>query len=38
MAVFGSNVMDGALWRPAFEVGLAQAPAVVEIVTKAWLD
>jgi predicted acylesterase/phospholipase RssA len=38
MAVFGSNVMDGALWRPAFEAGLAQAPAVVEIVAKAWRD
>ncbi|MDP9845411.1 patatin-like phospholipase family protein [Streptosporangium lutulentum] len=38
MAVFGTNVMDGALWRPAYEAGLAQAPAVVEIVAKAWKD
>ncbi|GII05071.1 patatin-like phospholipase family protein [Planobispora takensis] len=36
MAVFGVNVLDPALWRPAFDAGLAQAPAVVETVGKAW--
>ncbi|GGL03167.1 patatin-like phospholipase family protein [Planomonospora parontospora] len=35
-AVFGANVLDPSLWRPAFDAGLAQAPAVAEAVRKAW--
>lgn len=36
VAVFGVNVLDPALWRPAFHAGLAQAPAVTERVARAW--
>nr|BFE88331.1 hypothetical protein GCM10020093_109320 [Planobispora longispora] len=36
IAVFGANVLDPALWRPAFDAGLAQAPAVAETVAKTW--
>ncbi|MEU8382080.1 patatin-like phospholipase family protein [Streptosporangium sp. NPDC048865] len=38
IAVFGANVLDPALWRPAFEAGLTQAPAVRESVSRAWKD
>ncbi|WP_329092530.1 MULTISPECIES: patatin-like phospholipase family protein [unclassified Streptosporangium] len=38
IAVFGANVLDPALWRPAFQAGLAQAPAVAESVARAWKD
>jgi NTE family protein len=36
VAAFGANVLDPALWRPAFQAGLAQAPAVEESVARAW--
>ncbi|MFJ2029093.1 patatin-like phospholipase family protein [Streptosporangium sp. NPDC087985] len=36
MAVFGTNLLDPGLWRPAFKAGLAQAPALAESVTRAW--
>ncbi|MEV0753336.1 patatin-like phospholipase family protein [Streptosporangium sp. NPDC050280] len=38
VAVFGTNVLDPALWRPAFQAGLAQAIAVQESVARAWKD
>ncbi|MER6829274.1 patatin-like phospholipase family protein [Streptosporangium sp. NPDC000563] len=38
VAVFGANVLDPALWRPAFQAGLAQAPAAQESVARAWKD
>lgn len=38
VAVFGANVLDPGLWRPAFEAGLAQAPAVIDVVAKVWQD
>ncbi|WP_436757186.1 patatin-like phospholipase family protein [Streptosporangium sp. V21-05] len=38
VAVFGANVLDPALWRPAFQAGLAQAPAVEESVARVWKD
>lgn len=34
--VFGANILDPALWRPAFEAGLAQAPRVRDDVAKVW--
>ncbi|GAA3445450.1 patatin-like phospholipase family protein [Planomonospora venezuelensis] len=36
VAVFGANVLDPALWRPAFDAGLAQALAVADAVGKTW--
>ncbi|GAA5045647.1 NTE family protein [Thermocatellispora tengchongensis] len=36
VAVFGVNVLDPALWQPAFEAGLAQAPALADDVAKIW--
>ncbi|GGS63595.1 patatin [Planobispora rosea] len=38
IAVFGANILDPALWRPAFDAGLAQAqaPAVAGTVAEAW--
>ncbi|MEU8204637.1 patatin-like phospholipase family protein [Streptosporangium sp. NPDC049046] len=38
VAVFGANVLDPALWRPAFQAGLAQALAAQESVARAWKD
>ncbi|GAA3119850.1 patatin [Streptosporangium carneum] len=38
VTVFGSDILDPALWRPAFAAGLAQAPDVVESVAKVWRD
>ncbi|WP_030921437.1 patatin-like phospholipase family protein [Streptosporangium amethystogenes] len=38
VAVFGVNVLDPALWRPAFQAGLAQAPAVAAGVAGVWKD
>ncbi|MEU4403569.1 patatin-like phospholipase family protein [Streptosporangium sp. NPDC023963] len=38
ITVFGTNVLDPGLWRPAFEAGLAQAPAVGESVARVWKD
>ncbi|GAA3219917.1 patatin-like phospholipase family protein [Actinocorallia longicatena] len=36
--VFGVDVLDPSLWRPAFAAGLAQAPAVAADVAAAWSD
>ncbi|MGC5011292.1 patatin-like phospholipase family protein [Streptosporangium sp. DT93] len=36
ITVFGADVLDPALWRPAFEAGLAQAPAVAGSVAEVW--
>ncbi|GAA3163833.1 patatin-like phospholipase family protein [Planomonospora alba] len=36
VAVFGVDVLDPSLWRPAFDAGLAQAPAVAGSVREAW--
>jgi len=38
VAVFGTNVLDPALWRPAFQAGLAQALSVQESVARVWKD
>ncbi|MFF5243233.1 patatin-like phospholipase family protein [Streptosporangium sp. NPDC000095] len=38
VAVFGANALDPALWRPAFQAGLAQALAAQESVARAWKD
>ncbi|SDR06050.1 patatin-like phospholipase family protein [Thermostaphylospora chromogena] len=34
--VFGENVLDPALWRPAFDAGLAQAQQVRDAVAEVW--
>lgn len=34
--VFGENVIDPALWLPAFDAGLAQAPRVRDAVAAVW--
>ena len=36
VAVFGQNILDPALWRPAFQAGLAQAPSALESVAEVW--
>ncbi|GAA3426757.1 patatin-like phospholipase family protein [Streptosporangium sandarakinum] len=36
VAVFGADVLDPGLWKPAFEAGLAQAPAVADEVGRVW--
>ncbi|MFI6513006.1 patatin-like phospholipase family protein [Streptosporangium sp. NPDC050855] len=36
IAVFGADVLDPALWRPAFEAGLAQASGVAGSVAEVW--
>nr|WP_189179769.1 patatin-like phospholipase family protein [Microbispora rosea] len=36
VAVFGQNVLDPALWGPAFEAGINQAAALVEPITAVW--
>ncbi|MBB2912033.1 NTE family protein [Streptosporangium becharense] len=36
VAVFGVDVLDPELWRPAFAAGLAQASAVTESVAGVW--
>ncbi|ETK36084.1 patatin-like phospholipase family protein [Microbispora corallina] len=36
VAVFGDNVLDPALWGPAFQAGLAQAPVVAEPLRAVW--
>jgi NTE family protein len=33
---FGVNVLDDALWGPAFEAGVAQAPALAGQVAAVW--
>lgn len=36
LAVFGVNVLDPALWGPAFQAGLAQAASVAPAVQEVW--
>jgi NTE family protein len=36
LAVFGENVLDPALWSPAFKAGLEQASAAAESVRAVW--
>lgn len=36
LAVFGVNVLDPALWGPAFKAGLDQAASVADAVRKVW--
>jgi NTE family protein len=33
---FGTDVLNPGLWLPAFEAGLAQAPAVLDQVAEVW--
>ncbi|MBP2702599.1 patatin-like phospholipase family protein [Microbispora sp. RL4-1S] len=36
LAAFGTNVLDPALWGPAFRAGLDQAPALAEPIAAVW--
>ncbi|MEV5409332.1 patatin-like phospholipase family protein [Thermopolyspora sp. NPDC052614] len=36
LAVFGANVLDPALWGPAFKAGLDQAASAADAVRKVW--
>ncbi len=36
LAVFGANVLDPALWGPAFQAGLAQAASAAPAVRRTW--
>ncbi|GLX06161.1 patatin [Microbispora sp. NBRC 16548] len=36
VAVFGQNVLDPALWGPAFAAGIDQAAALAEPITAVW--
>jgi NTE family protein len=36
VAVFGENVLDPALWAPAYKAGLTQADTLAESVAALW--
>lgn len=36
--IFGLDVLDNGLWRPAFQAGLAQSAAVADEVKRVWHD